>query len=125
MLLEHGEELGGDQLDAVAAKLLGDFGRLLHVPVLLEAPVNDRLFDPAVLDGTVAGWTVLGHCLAPQCGQAEHGRTRGLLEHRSATAPPRPFWTLPDLTHDAFLPVPIETLSRTHNGDRSDHDTPV
>ena len=90
VLLEQREELGGHQLDAVAAELLGDLGRLVHVPVLLEAPVDDGLLDPAVFHGTLRGWRILGRGLAPERRHAEHGRAGGLLEHPSAAAPPRP-----------------------------------
>ena len=49
-VLEHREVLGLDQLDARAAEPLGDLDELGDVPVRREAPLHDRLPDPAVLD---------------------------------------------------------------------------
>src|SRR5207248_10628406 len=49
VLLERRPVLGIDQLHAQATELLGDLARAVHVPVLLEAPLHDRLAD-ALLD---------------------------------------------------------------------------
>ena len=72
--LRIGKNLGAIELDALAAEVLGDLGRLIHVPVLLETPVDDRLFDPAVFHGVLRGWRILRVQVLGECGHAEDGR---------------------------------------------------
>ena len=95
-LLEQRVVLGRDQLDAAAAELLGDLDRLRHVPVLREAPVDDRLLDPPVLDGAVAGWSSCAMALLPSAVKPSTAAPAVCLSISRRLLRPGPFWTLPD-----------------------------
>src|SRR5262249_24510692 len=46
VVLFQDRKIGGiDQLDGEAAETLGDLAHLVHVPVFLVAPVDERLLD--------------------------------------------------------------------------------
>ena len=74
--LSTGKNLGAISSMLSQPSCRGDLGRLVHVPVLLEAPVDDRLLDPAVLDGPLGGWRLLA--------------LAGSQPRRSAASRPRP-----------------------------------
>ena len=95
MLLEDGPFLGGDQLDALAAKLVGRSTHFLGVPVLGETPGHNGLVDATFLDPDCLGFAFLDvgrSGMSGSCGgEAGGDKPGGSLEDSSATEAARSF----------------------------------
>ena len=102
--LQEREVFRLDQLDAPAAELPGDLDRLGDVPVLLEAPVDDRLLDPAVLRRRTARLLALGFVPEARREGTESDRARRVPEDLSPAGPLGRDSVIPLMAHGGGSP---------------------